>query len=530
MTSQNIHNSILRVALDWEVDAIDPPASFGGWNTARVVQQMFESLYEDDLEDELASPTRLVPALATSVEVSDDGLRYLFRLRENVRFHDGTRFDAEAVLFNMDRMWNPEAPQYSPVAADYNRMGLKLLESVEILGPFSILFTLKERFPEFLRYMTQEDAPGAQIFISPRAIERLGNSDIADHAPGSGPFRFDHRFSTAFGSGVRLKRNQDYWGGSPRLGGIEFRPYPGIEDRYRALLNGEVDLAYGLEGSDLDELRRRGFVVVEGQAPYIWYFIFNMRDPVLSDLRVRRALAHAVDREGLSNSIFRGHTAIASGMLPPASPAFDAEYIFPYEFNPERARQLLKEADVPSNWRLRIMTANAGSGQLMPVSICEYLAENLEAVGLHSEIIQTKDWVSYCEEWRSGLPDGAGLSQMSWGMSCDIWLEQVLHSGNISPFGFNAGYYSNPAVDRLLDRARQAGNGDQRGELYRKAHELIMKDLPVLPMLTLRRGSVCYHPRVQGFRNPKQNWHSFKNVWMDWDRQAGPSLMNAGSV
>ncbi|RWG80550.1 MAG: ABC transporter substrate-binding protein [Mesorhizobium sp.] len=515
MASPRTPDSILRVALDWEVDAIDPPASFGGWNTGRVVQQIFESLYEDDLEDEAASPTRLVPALATSVEISDGGLKYLFRLRENVRFQDGTPFDAQAVLFNIERMWKPDAPQYSPVAADYNRIGLEALKSVEVTGPMTILITLKEPFAEFLRYMTQEDAPGAHVFISPGALKKYGNSDIADHAPGTGPFRFDNRFSTPFGSGVRLRRNEDYWGGSPKLKGIEFKPYPSLEDRYNALLNGNADLAYGLEGSDLDELERRGFVVIEGQVPYIWYFIFNMRDPVLSDVRVRHAIAHAVDREGLSNGIFRGHTTVASGMLPPASPAFDEKYTFPYEFNPERARLLLKEAGVPADWRLRIVTANAGSGQLVPTRICEHLAKCLEAIGFGAEVVRTEDWVSYCNEWRSGLPDGAGVSQMSWGMSCDIWLEQVLHSRNSSPFGFNAGYYSNPAVDRLLDKGRQTQSDDQRSQLYREANLLIMDDLPVLPMLTLRRGSVCHHPRVKGFRNPRQNWHSFKNVWTD---------------
>ncbi|KQU87741.1 hypothetical protein ASD12_30235 [Mesorhizobium sp. Root102] len=295
------------------------------------------------------------------------------------------------------------------------------------------------------------------------------------------------------------------------------KPYPSLEDRYNALLSGDVDLAYGLEGSDLDELERRGFVVIESQVPYVWYFIFNMNDPVLRDVRVRHAIAHAVDREGLSNSIFRGHTTVASGMLPPASPSFDEGYKFPYEFNPERARQLLKEADVPPGWRLRIMTASAGSGQLVPTRICEYLARNLEAIGFGAEIVRTEDWVSYCNEWRSGLPAGAGLSQMSWGMSCDVWLEQVLHSRNISPFGFNAGYYSSPAADRLLDKARQVQSDDQRSKLYREAHALIMDDLPALPMLTLQRGSVCYHPRVKGFRNPRQNWHSFKNVWTDSD-------------
>ncbi|WP_274534564.1 ABC transporter substrate-binding protein [Mesorhizobium sp. Root172] len=235
--------------------------------------------------------------------------------------------------------------------------------------------------------------------------------------------------------------------------------------------------------------------------------------PVLRDVRVRRAIAHAVDRDTLSNEIFRGHTNVASGMLPPASPSFDEEYKFPYEFNPERARQLLKEADVPPGWRLRIMAAKAGSGH--SVRICEYLAKSLAAIGWGAEIVWTENWISYCNEWRSGLPDGAGVSQMSWGMSCDVWLEQVLHSRNSSPFGFNAGYYSSPAVDDLLDKARRTQNDDQRGQLYREAHAQIMDNLPVLPILNLQRGNVCYHPRVKGFRNPRQNWHSFKNVWTD---------------
>lgn len=515
MTTTKTSDSVLRVGLDWEVDAIDPPASFGGWNTGRVVQQMFESLYEDDLEDEKASPTRLIPALATSVEISDDGLQYVFQLRDNVKFHDGTALDAEAVRFNVERMWNPKASQYSPVAADYNRIGLEALQSVDVLGPLTVRMTLKEPFPEFLRYMTQEDSPGSHVFISPAALQNRGNENIADYAPGTGPFRFESRFPTKFGSGVRLSRNEDYWGAVPKLAGLEFKPYPTLEERFRALLNGEVDLAYGLEGSHLDELEQRGFVVLDSDVPYIWYFMFNMRDPILKDARVRHAIAYAVNRQELSDTVFRGHTTVASGMLPPASPSFDRDYKYPYDYNPERARKLLKEANVPSDWRLRILSATAGSGQLLAGRICEYLASSLEAVGCGAEIVWTDDWIAYCNEWHSGLPDGAGVTQMSWGMSCDIWLDQVLHSRNSSPFGFNAGYYSNPVVDDFLDKARRQQDDDQRIQLYRQANKLIMEDLPVLPMLNLRRGSVCYHPRIKGFRNPHQNWHSFTNVWID---------------
>jgi peptide/nickel transport system substrate-binding protein len=213
---------ILRVGLDWEVDIIDPPASFGGWNTARVVQQMFESLVEDDLEDEASPYTRLIPALAAHYDISSDGRRYKFRLRNNVRFHDGTPFDAAAVIFNFDRMRRPEAPQFSSIAADYNQMAMQSVKDVHALDEHTVEIILREPFPEFLRCMTQEDAPGSVVFISPTALKSYGNEGIADRASGTGPFAFARRFHTSYGSGVEIVRNDDYWAGPPHLDGIRF--------------------------------------------------------------------------------------------------------------------------------------------------------------------------------------------------------------------------------------------------------------------------------------------------------------------
>ena len=161
----------LAVALDWEVDIIDPPASFGGWNTARVVQQMFESLVEDDLEDEASPYTRLVPALAEDYDVSPDGLVYTFCLRKNVRFHDGTPFDAAAVVFNFDRMLRQEAPQFSPIAADYNQVAIQSVEDVRALDAHTVEIILREPFPEFLRCMNSGGRSGVDCLHQPDSIE-----------------------------------------------------------------------------------------------------------------------------------------------------------------------------------------------------------------------------------------------------------------------------------------------------------------------------------------------------------------------
>jgi peptide/nickel transport system substrate-binding protein len=506
---------ILRVGLDWEVDIIDPPASFGGWNTARVVQQMFESLVEDDLEDEASLYTLLVPALAAHYDISSDGRRYKFRLRNGVRFHDGTPFNAAAVIFNFDRIRRPEAPQFSSIAADYNQMAMQSVKDVRALDEQTVEIILREPFPEFLRCMTQEDAPGSVVFISPTALKSYGNERIADHAPGTGPFKFARRFNTSYGSSVEIVRNDDYWAGPPHLDGIRFTPFPSADDRAQMLLDGEVDLTYGPEPTRLGELREKGFIVSEGLIPYVWYFIFNTRDRPFRDARVRRAIICGFDRQRLSDTIFNGATRVTTGILPPASPSYEADFPELYPYDLARAKGLLAEAGYPNGLEFTIVTAAAGSAQLAPISICESMAEDLAKIGIKVNIDAREDWVSYCEEWRLGIPEGIGLSEMSWGMSCDVWIEQIAHSRYLSPKGFNAGYYSQPQVDKLLDLARTSMSDERRIALYRQAHRRIMEDASLLPVVTVCTGMVVHAPYVKNLKFPRQNWHDFKRVWID---------------
>jgi len=502
---------VLNIALDWEVDIIDPPCSFGGWNTGRVVQQIFESLVEDDLEDETSATTQLTPALAERVTVSEAGRHYRFELRRGVKFHDGAPFDAEAVRLNFARMLDVSSVVYSAIAASYNRIGLEYVETIDVVDEFTVDIRLSKPFPDFLRYMTQEDAPGSQVFISPKALQEFG-PDLSDRAPGTGPFVFAERFETPRGSGVLLRRNDAYWGKPAKLETLRFIPFPDASERLAALLDGTVDLAYGLDGAELTDLRKRGFVVHSGSVPYVWYLIFNMNDPVLADQRIRHAIAHAFNRKGVSDSIFRGQTRLANGMLPPASPAYDPQYRDPYPYDPARAHALLAKAVPPADWTLRVMYATAGSAQLQPDAILSRLASDLAEVGIRVELCPYDDWVRYCNTWQKGMPQGIGLSEMSWGMSCDVWLDQILHSRNASPLGFNAGYCRLGSLDTLLDIARHELDDRVRTTHYRTANDLVMHELPVLPVLTVDAGVVVHSRRVRGFRYPKQNWHSFKNV------------------
>lgn len=510
---------ILRVALDWAVDEIDPPRSFGGWNTARVVQQTHESLMEDDFDAAQGGVTRIVPRLAERCDVSPDHRRFVFHLRRGVRFHDGAPLDAEAVVVNYARLCDPDSPHHSAVAADLNRMGVEAIRGVRALDAMTVAIELTDPFPEFLRYMTQEDAPGAQSLVSPKALKRWGPDGCSDRAPGTGPFRFGHRFDTAGGSGVELTRNAEYWGQRPEFEGVRFIPYPDLADRVRALIEGDVDVAYSLEGADMDDLAARGFNVPAFAPPYLWYLVFNLRDQWMGDLRVRRAVAHAIDRRGLCDALFPGACQPACSMLPPGSPAHDPDAPDPWPHDPARARALLADAGAPEGLVLRALGAKAGSAQLDPGAIYARIARDLAQVGIRLDIDLHPDWVAYCNAWREGAPEGAAMTEMSWGMSCDAWLEQVLHGRNASPGGFNAGFFDDPATNALLDAARREIDPAARIATYRDAAGRVAAQLPVLPLFESRRGMIALSKGLGGFRAINQCWFDFRTL----RRSQGPS-------
>jgi len=506
---------ILRVALDWEVAGIDPPRAGGGWNTGRVVQHTHESLVEDDFDrapETPDEPTHVIPWLAETVEVSADMQRFVLRLRPGVRFHDGAVLDADAVVVNYARIADVQSPLYSTVAADLNRTGVETLSEVKALDPMTVEFLHRAPSPDFLRYMTQQDAPGAQSLVSPHALRKLGPDGCTDLAPGTGPFCFHRRFDTPGGSAVELRANEDYWQGRPWLSGIQFLPFPDLDDRVQALKDGVVDIAYSLEGADLDDLAARGFQIPTFSPPYLWYLVFNLHDPAVADVRVRRAIAHAIDRNALSELLFPGATLPARSALPPGSPAHDINAKEHYPYDPTRARALLKEAGVGERVVLKAIAARAGSAQLNPSAIQARIAADLAQIGIHLETAFHDDWLDYFNGWREGATPGVSMSEMSWGMSSDLWLHQILHSSNRSPIGYNAGYAADSTLDALLNSACREVDPIQRMHHYRAADARVMQTLPILPLLSSRRGMLGFSRHVEGLTVVNQCWQDFRGV------------------
>ncbi|MEW6376926.1 MAG: ABC transporter substrate-binding protein [Thermodesulfobacteriota bacterium] len=506
-TSYPRKGGILSVGIESGIDVLDPH-THGGWMTYRVVRNIFEGLVDKDLTLENVAYSPIIPCLAKSWEISSDGLIYTFHLREGVRFHDGTLFDAEAVKFNIDRMTNPKAPQYDPKAAHYSIFIWRYLKAVEVVNPLKVRIHLSQPFSDFLAQLT-EGGLGSAKMLCPSSWKRYGSQGIKDHPIGTGPFKFIERGKKGE---VILEKNYDYWGEMALLDKLIFKPIPEPATRVAALQMGEVDFIFVPPPDTIDILKKAGFMVIQGPVPHIWFMYLNMRDRKMLDPRVRKAINMAIDKERMAQQLLRGTAKVAHGLQAPGCPSYDPDF-FDYEYNPKKAKKLLSEAGYPKGFKMTFQTSTAGSGQLIPVQMAEWIRHDLEKVGIDCKL-DLHEWIHYIGLWAKGIQEGVEANQISWGMSSDYWLEIVAHSKNWGPNGRNSGYYKNLKVDELLDAARLEYNEQKRIALYRKANGLITKDTAYVPIVN-DLAPIVMNKKVKGFIHPPSEWYDFTTVWVE---------------
>ena len=183
-----------------------------------------------------------------------------------------------------------------------------------------------------------------------------------------------------------------------------------------------------------------------------------------------------------------------------------------YEYNPEKAKQLLAEAGYPDGFKLKFQVSTAGSGQLLPVPMMEYIQKNLRDVGIEMEI-DAYEWLSYVGMWIQGpKPDVAGM-QMSTGRPYDHWIARVLHSANETPVGWNNGRVKDPVLDDLLDRATVEPDPKKAAALWKQAVQRAAEEAHALTVVHDLM-PIVLSPRVQGFKFPHLEWFSFRETWL----------------
>ncbi len=455
---------VLVVGQIAEPQALDPH-TVTAVNDFRILMNLYDGLvrYAD-------GTLEVEPALAESWQISDDGTTYTFELRDGVQFHDGSAFDADAVVWNFERMLNEDHPLHEETGPFPLSFFFSAIEDVTALDRLTVEFTLDEPYAPFLSNLAYPTG----LIVSPEAVEQHGD-EFGRNPSGTGPFTFTEWRAN---ERVVVERNADYWDGAPALEAVVFRPITDANTRVAEMLSGGIDVMVEVPPTAVAQFRTDQFNVVEQAGPHVWFLILNMREGPFTDKRVRQAANYAIDKRSLTEDVLEGTAEIAAGPTPPAFAWAYNEDLDPYPHDPERARELIAEAGAEGA-ELTFYVTEGGSGMLDPVPMGTAIQADLEAVGF-DVTIETYEWNTFLGRVNPGLEGEADMAQMAWMTNDPDTLPFLTLRSEAFPDegGFNSGYYSNPEVDELLEAARRATDQDERAAHYKRMQEIVQEDAP----------------------------------------------------
>lgn len=434
------------------------------------------------------------PLLATEWEVAEDGLRYAFKLREGVKWHDGKDFTAEDVAFSILAL-----KEHHP----RGRATFASVEEVNVLGPHEVELILSKPAPFLLTAFASFEAP-----IVPKHLYEGTNIPENPHnvAPvGTGPFTF---VEWVRGSHVILKKNENYWGeGKPYLDQLIIRFIVDPAAAVAAIESGEVQVSVAnVPLTDIDRLKANPNLVVDTRpAPYspsIARAEFNLENPYLADVKVRHAIAHAIDKDFIVNTIYLGYATRLDGPVSPDLARFYNPDVPKYEFDPAKAEALLDEAGYPrgaDGFRFKLFVdPTQPSGP--PKQTGEYFVQALAKVGIQVEL-RTQDFATFVKRIFTDRDFDIAIEGMSNLYDPTVGVQRLYWSKNFKvglPFS-NGSKYENPEVDRLLETAAVEIDPAKRLQLFNDFQRIVVEDLPTLDIVTPASITIS-DKRVQGLK------------------------------
>ena len=472
-SGSNIDDSAGAVPGGWLIYHLpSEPATLNPITATDAYESIINSSVYETLTERDNETLEVVPLLAESWEVSDDKLKYRFKLKENVKWHDGVPFTAEDVVFSYEKIMDPATD------APHLRSYYQEITDVKAIDKYTVEFTYARPY-----FLALEFCGGMPIV--PKHLFDKGdfNKNPYGRKPvGTGPYKFVN-WST--GSEVILQKNEDYWGEKPELERIVFKI---INDRtvaFQVLKRGDLDFS-GLTPIQWD--RQSNTKVFEDNFNKYKYFRpnysfigWNINRPFFSDKRVRKAMTHLLDRKLVLNKILLDLGAIVTNPFYINSPEYDKS-IEPYEFNPEKAKELLDEAGWVDSDKDGIRDKDGvkfefefllPSGSEIGEKIATILKEELDKVGISMNIRKT-EWAVFTTRLNERKFDAVTLA-WSMGVESDpyqIWSSTQANSGS------NFVGFKNKRADVLIDKARQEFNRDERIKLYREFAEIVHNEQP----------------------------------------------------
>jgi peptide/nickel transport system substrate-binding protein len=483
------------------------PPNEGYEGTRFVGNQIYDELTPVNYDQGDAVPTP-GPGLATDWSVADDKITWAFHLRKGVKFHDGTEFNADAVVFNFDRLLNKDFEFYDATAAASNGFNLLKVDTYRAVDQYTL--EIKTRGPySFLPWDMSH-----MMIASPTAVKTYGVQEYIKHATGTGPFKMTRYID---GQVMELDPNENYWGGKPKLDKLILRPMPDPATRLAALQSGEINWAEVPPPDSVDQLSKQGFNVILKQYPHTIIFALNTYDKPFNDVRVRQALQYAVDREGMCTSLLRGLCMPASQYVYPSHPWYDPTLGATFHLDVAKAKQMMADAGYPNGFKMAIAYPTGGSGNMWPGPMMELVQTNFKAVGIDVQLVPL-EWNNIITLFIGGFSDPANKKYdaiyISLAPDAPPFTFQSFTSDGLPPNGCcNATGYVSQKVDDLVHQAQNEFDTQKQDALLQQAQGTLASDSSftfVVHDLNLRVLSA----KVRGFM-PSRSWFAdLRNVWV----------------
>ena len=419
---------------------------------------------------------KIVPDLAESWSISEAEKKvWTFKLRRGVRFHDGSEFNADAVVWNLDKLVNRNAPQFDAAQAAQGGLYTGGIASWRKLDDNTVEITTKV-VDAVLPYSL------ASVFMSsPAQYEKVGRDwkKFAEQPSGTGPWKLE---SFKPRERADLVRNPDHWDKArvPKCERLVLFPIPDANTRVAALLSGHVDWIEAPPPDAIQRLRQQKMQIVTNIYPHVWPYMLSFEEgSPFRDLRVRKAANMAIDRKGLV-TLLGGLAAPARGMVDPGHPWFGNPKT-DLSYNPDAAKKLLAEAGYGDKnpVKVKFTISTSGSGQMQPLPMNEFIKENMRDVGIDVEF-EVIDWEALRNRRRLGATAPENRDSHGLNSSWAYWDPDIGLIGPASMFmkasGFNWGNYSNPKAEDLAKAAKEEFDLQKQAKLLAQLHEVIVDD------------------------------------------------------
>ncbi len=451
-----------------------PDRGAGGYQFTGLT--LYDPLVAWDL-DIASRPGAMVPGLATSWESDPaEPKNWIFHLRDGVRFHDGSAFDADAVIWNFDKVLNKEATHFDQRQAAQVRPRLPGVASYRKLDAKTVQVTTKSAdslFPYQMLWF---------LISSPAQYEKLGRdwSKFAFEPSGTGPYKLaklQPRVS------LDLVPNAAYWDPKrvPKLSRLTLTCVPEDLARVNALLSGNVDLIELPAPDAVPRLKAAGMRIVGNDTPHVWnYHLSMLEGSPWRDLRLRKAANLAIDRAGVVQ-LMGGLAEPAVGQMQTSSPWF-GDPSFKIRTDVEEARRLVKEAGFSAKnpMKTTIIIPTGGTGQMLSLPINEFVQQSWAEIGIQVDFRTVEQEVAYTA-WRQGAADpslkGITASNVAYVTSDPFYaILRFYDSKQIAPNGVNWSHYKNPAVDALCDKVKASFDTAEQDKLLARIHQIVVDD------------------------------------------------------